>query len=136
MGAGQFDNDIIDQYTKEYAKNHIRKLKVFFKIFKKKKNKFITQTLPAEKSHFKKLLHASKAIHLGADQQIPMETLSLLGEIAMDPYYASNIRKIIKENMMEYNGIFYTLTDMQNQTKIQRALRTRKFQKVETIKAA
>ncbi len=127
MSNGLDYNEILDQYTKTYAKEGLRRWKIFYKLFKKRSDKFLHKTLPEEKTHLKKLLHASKAIHLGADPQIPMETLALLGETALDAYYSVLIRNVIKNNMLEYNGMCFKLNDLENQIKIQRAIRTRKF---------
>ena len=78
---------------------------------------------------------ANRAIIAVASQNLPYTTLALLGELLSNNYFHEEIKSIIKENVIKFDGQFYKLDDHDNQAKIRKALRSYKFQKADKTAA-
>lgn len=74
---------------------------------------------------------ANRAFIAGASQNLPYSTLALLGELLSNSYFQQEIKEIIQENVIKFDGQFFKLDDPENQAKIRKALRSYKFQKAD-----
>lgn len=118
--------DSVDQFVNKFAKVQIQTEDFIKHKFKKD---FQNQT--------KKLSHiyfAQKAVRMNASEELPFKTLVLLGEKLSNPAYHDDFAKIIEENVIKFKGQYYKLDDGENQSKIQKAIRTYEFEECQEIK--
>ena len=78
---------------------------------------------------------ANRALVAGASKNLPYTTLALLGELLSNNYFHQEIKTIIQDNVIKFDGQFFKLDDHEHQTKIRKALRSDKFQKADKTAA-
>lgn len=76
---------------------------------------------------------AQKAINHNANENLPFRTLVLLGQKLNHPAYKDEIERIIEENVIKSKGVYFKLDDIENQKKIQKAIKTYQFDECRPI---
>jgi hypothetical protein len=121
-----WSKDSIDTFVNKFAKAQINTETYFKKRFN---NDFKSQT-----KKISNIYYAQKAVRLNASEELPLKTLVLLGEKLSQGAFQEDFEKIISENVIKFNGQFFKLDDLENQTKIQKAIRTYYFEECQEIK--
>lgn len=120
--------DLVDLWSNEQIKQLKKNIfKAFVKTKIKARNFWQTE-LKGQKESIQSLFFVQKAVALGASRRLPFTTLELLGKKLAHPAYKEDISKIIKDNVIKYNGNYYKLDDLDNQGKIQKAIRRFKLE--------
>lgn len=95
-----------------------------------------TKEFKGQTKKFTDAYYAQKAINHHADQNLPFKTLVLLGEKLGHAAYKEEIEKVIFENVIKSKGVYYKLDDVQNQQKIQKAIKEYQFDECQPIDKA
>ena len=75
----------------------------------------------------KNLYFTQRAINSGAQKELPLETLVILGELLSHPTQKHLIKNVINKNGLVYQGNYLQLDDPYQQKIIRRALSTFEF---------
>lgn len=116
---------VLEHWSKESVKEAL-----------KSSEQFVNHLVKDQTKNLKDFYYAGKAVRAHASHELPFKTLVLLGEKMSEPGYSHDIQKIIDENIIKINGQFFKLDDPQNQTKVQKAIRTYKFEECQEVKKA
>ena len=120
-----WSNDKVIEFRKKMFKAYV--------FTKKKARNVWNKELKVQKETMQSLFFVQKAVALGASRRLPFSTLELLGKKLAHPAYKQDIEKIIKDNVIKCNENFYKLDDLENQNKIQKALRRFQFEQCSEI---
>jgi hypothetical protein len=123
--------DNADLWAKMKFTRSVRIAKLYFKKSGKFTTKFFKHDWRGEAKNIEKVYYANKAIYFKANKNLPFTTLTLLGKLLSNKRHQTIIKNIIEENVLTYNAQVYKLDDLENQTKIRKALRTLEFSQVQ-----
>lgn len=127
--------NMVDMWAKNQMKVLGKKARIAYKKSNRLKNKIVQRDWKNDWSTLNDFYYANKAIFHGASRNLPFKTLTYLGQLLAHDYFKSEVQSIIKENVIKFDGQFYKLDDPESQGKIQKALRSYKFQKVDQVAA-
>ena len=101
--------------------------------------KSLLKGLDKQARPFKDLYYGQKAMQKGANNDLPFQTLVILGQLLSHPVQKERVSKVIQDNALIFKGEYLQLDDPYQQGKIRKALRSYEFeswQKTNTNKAA
>lgn len=120
-----------DLWAKYKLNRTFRLAKIYFKRTERLKDKVFQHNWKDEAQNVEKLYYANKAVHHNANKNLPLTTLFLLGKLLSNHKYSKKTQKIINSNIISSEGLVFKLDDLEHQTKIRKALRTKNFSEVE-----
>lgn len=131
--TGEFNyQNWLEQWSKESIDGFVNKFNHFQITTENSfKNGFKNKT-----KQLSEIYYAQKAIRLNASEELPFKTLVLLGEKLAQPAYHDDFVKIINDNIIKFKGNFFKLDDLENTSKVQKAIRTFEFKECQEIKKA
>lgn len=80
-----------------------------------------------EANKVESIYYANKALFYGASNNLAFKTLSLLGKLLNEKPIKEDIKQIIQNNVIKFEGQFFKLDDFDKQAKIRKILRTYQF---------
>lgn len=119
-----WSKDTVDNFVKNFIQFQDKTTKVF-------KKDFLSKT-----KHFTDAYYAQKAVQFQADENLPFKTLVLLGQKLNHPAYKNEIEKIINDNVIKLKGVYYKLDDLDNQKRIQKAIKDYQFDECQPLNKA
>ncbi len=122
--------DFVDFWVKKQFKASWRLAKTYWKKSERFQNRLKEKDWKKEFKKVENIYFANKAIYFNANRDIPFTTLSLVGQILSDKKSEQKMKYILNQNVFTYEGNVFKLDDLENQTKIRKALRTHKFEQV------
>lgn len=125
--------DYLEYLNSDQVKNLKKSFFRFYVKSRKKVRTFLKNDLNEQRENMKALYFVHKALNQGASKKLPYRTLELLGYKLSQPEFKEDIAKIIKDNVIKCNENYYKLDDVENQKKIQKALRNFQFDKLSEV---
>jgi hypothetical protein len=123
-----------------WSKSKLKDIKKSFKRYKievrKLGRKVNNLKLKESVSKLERVYFVNKAIYYKANSNLPYSTLTILGQLLNNNDYHDEVKIIIEQNLIKYNGIFHKLDDQDNQKLIRKVLRTYQFEKINNLKDA
>jgi hypothetical protein len=116
-----WSQESVDNFVKNFIKFQDDATKVV-------KEQFVDKT-----KKFADVYFAQKAIQHYADENLPFKTLVLLGQKLNHPAYKEEMEKVIQENVIKFEGIYYKLNDIENQNKVQKAIKNYQFEECRPV---
>lgn len=104
--------------------------------FQDKTTKVFKQDFFSKTKHFADAYYAQRAVQFEADEDLPFKTLVLLGQKLNHPAYKEEVQKIIKDNIIKIKGVYYKLDDLDQQKKIQSAIKNYQFDECQPLNKA
>lgn len=127
---------MLDLWSKENWEKFMSNMSDFYKKAHESTKSYFNEDFPKQKKAFVDTYFAQKAISHGASESLPFSTLALLGEKLSQSAYRDEVQSIIKANIVKFKGEYLKLDDFENQSKIQKALKTYQFHECQEIEKA
>lgn len=125
--------NLLDFWSSDQVKEVKKSLFKTYVKTKIKAKRFWKDDLQIQRNNIQAMFFVQKAVVQGASKKLPFTTLELLGRKLSHPAYKQDISKIIKDNVIKCNENYYKLDDLENQNKIQKALRKFQFEECSEI---
>jgi hypothetical protein len=131
-----FNSELIDIWTKSYSKKLLKYSKVYFIKSKKTIKKIRAHNWRQEVAQVGDSFYINLAVRNGASQEIPYSTLILIGKNLQNNKYKEITKSIINKNLLSTGGFVFQLDDLESQSKIRKAFRTKSFSLAQNTDAA
>lgn len=122
----------LELWSKDSVDNFVKN----FISFQDKTTQVVKDQFVGRTKHYTDAYFAQKAIQFNADEDLPFKTLVLLGQKLNHPAFKSEIEKIINDNIIKVNGVYFKLNDLENQNKIKKAIENYQFEECRPIDKA
>jgi hypothetical protein len=123
--------ELANVWAKNKFNRSLRLAKLYFKKGERLKTKVVKHNWKAEVKIVENIYYANKAIYHNVDKNLPFTTMALIGEMLSDKKYQKKIKTIIDQNVLSYENKIYKLNDLENQSRIRKALRTHQFDEIQ-----
>lgn len=127
--------EMADVWTKMKLNKSYRLAKFYIHKGDKFKKKLVSHNWKKEIKNIGNIYYANKALYFNADRNLPFTTLSLIGEGLSDRTIQRKIKNIINQNALSYNSKIYKLDDLDEQSTIRKAFRTKELEEVTNFAA-